>query len=222
MKRIGLFFLSVLLQGCANQIAVNKNYDYTKVSKIAVIGFSGLKEYPGVGTAMANEFNYALLNCGFNVVERENLNQILGEQSFSQSGAVAQKDIKSLGKLIGADLVVAGIVEKFKDEGSREISYSVESLDRGAVPVYTGISPSQAQSVQEKEIEKGIIAVNFKIIDVETGQIVAAGSDSQSAKTGILARKKVALGLVKKVSDEFKKMAEQQKAEREKGQAIRK
>jgi curli biogenesis system outer membrane secretion channel CsgG len=175
-----------------------------------VVGFSGLKEYPSVGAAMANEFNYALLNYGFNVVERENLTRVMGEQSFSQSGAVEQPDVKGLGKLLGADLVIVGIVEKFKDEGAREISYSVQSLDSGGVSAYTGVSPSQVQSVGKKEIKKAVISVNFKIIDVETGQIVVAGSDGGTSKTGILARKKIALGLVKKVSSEFKKMMSQQ------------
>ena len=50
------------------------------------------------------------------LVERENINQVLKEVAYQQSGAVDEKDASRLGKQLGADLVCITVAHKQKEQ----------------------------------------------------------------------------------------------------------
>ena len=217
MKKIPLGFALILLTwtGCANKIAINKNVAFEKIKKIAVLGFSTLDDSPGLGTTVANEFNFALLKYGFTVVERSYIQQILQEQNLTLSGAVSAKDLKDFGNLIGTDAVILGAIERFKPEESNTIYYpdvQQEYSDKHKSSGYQlGTVKSLSRTSNAYKYQQSSLSVSFRMVDVVTGEIIAAGSDSVEADTGITSAKQLALVLVKRLKKNIHSVIKKQK-----------
>lgn len=196
------FLLCAALAGCAPIIALNQSYDVQKVRKVAVLGISGLQDFPFLGTAVYNEFNFALLQNGFNAVEPSFIQQTLADQKLEKTEAVDVDAIRRLGKVMGTDAVLIGSVEKFKPEGKPEVFTPSAAPSAKAGSYELADVPAQPKPVSGK-IEKAVIAVAFRMIDVNTGEIVASGSDSAKGSDGLQAAKNVARGLVKQLRKHF-------------------
>ncbi len=109
----------------------------------------------------------------FQVLERKELEAVLSEQDLGASGRVNPKTAAKLGKIKGARYLVAGTVSAF-EEGT--------SGQSGGVSVF-------GLSVGGKK-EKAYMAVDLKVIDTDTGEIVdartvEATSESTGTRVGI-------------------------------------
>jgi len=189
-----------LLQSCASTLALNKNYDLTRIKKLAVLDFSGVRKYPTIGQIVANKFNFAMLKHGFNVVERTYIDKIMSEHKLELTGVTQMEGMMKIGKFLGADAIIVGAVDRFKPENTLKVYMSErESAERGASDSYSEIETSG------KKYKKASIAVNFRMVDVKTGIIIVAGSDDAEGKTMVKASQKVSLQLIKKLSDAVEK-----------------
>ncbi|MDX2441462.1 MAG: CsgG/HfaB family protein, partial [Desulfobacterales bacterium] len=84
--------------------------------KIAVMEFKSLN--PGtkntsLGSMIAEMFTTEVVNNNsFKIVEREQLNKVLGELQIGQSGVLDTTNAQKLGKILGAGAIIAGSVMK--------------------------------------------------------------------------------------------------------------
>jgi TolB-like protein len=80
---------------------------------VAVVDFRALGVPGEFGEAVAENFRNALAHLKrFTIVERGQIQQALKEQAFGQSGLVDAKQAQTLGRLLGARIIVVGSVTK--------------------------------------------------------------------------------------------------------------
>jgi len=109
----------------------------------------------------------------FQVLERKELEAVMSEQDLGASGRINPKTAAKIGKLKGAKYLVAGTVSAF-EEGTKG--------QGGGVSVF-GLSVGGSKS-------KAYMAVDLKVIDTDTGEIVnartvEATSESTSQRVGV-------------------------------------
>jgi curli biogenesis system outer membrane secretion channel CsgG len=111
----------------------------------------------------------------FQVLERKELEAVIGEQDLGASGRVDPKTAAKIGKLKGAKYLVAATVSAFEEgTGGKGMGVSVMGLSVGG------------------KKERAYMAVDLKVIDTTTGEIVEARtveatSESTSTRLGVSA-----------------------------------
>lgn len=100
----------------------------------------------------------------FQVLERKEINAVLSEQDLSASGRVSQSTLVKMRKIKGAKYLIAGTVSAFEKTSAK-----------GGKVRYKGLSVGGKK-------EKSYIAVDVKVIDAETGEIVDARTIEATAK----------------------------------------
>jgi len=122
-----------------------------------------------LGRAAADQLVTQLVQSGkFSVVERDKLDLVLKEQALSASGAIDPKTAIRLGKLLGVQLILTGSITKF-------------SIKRHGA----GIGPIRAQLGQAQS------ALDVRLIDTSTGEIVLVASGEGEKKFGGAAFKNI-------------------------------
>ncbi|MCS7311336.1 MAG: hypothetical protein NZ742_00235 [Acidobacteria bacterium] len=122
-----------------------------------------------LGRAAADEIVTQLVRSGkFSVIERDKLELVLKEQALSASGAIDPRTAVRLGKLLGVQLILTGSITKF-------------SIKRHGA----GIGPLRAQIGQAQS------ALDVRLIDTSTGEIVLAASGEGEKKFGGAAFKNI-------------------------------
>jgi curli biogenesis system outer membrane secretion channel CsgG len=100
----------------------------------------------------------------FQVLERKEIGAVFSEQELSASGRVSQATLVKMKNIKGAKYLIAGTVSAFEESGSK-----------GGKVRFKGISLGGSKT-------KTYIAVDVKIIDTETGEIVDARTIEGNAK----------------------------------------
>lgn len=103
----------------------------------------------------------------FSVLERKEIDAVIGEQNLGASGRVDSQFKSRMGKLKGAQYLVAATVSAFEEETS--------GTDGGIT--IKGISLGGKR-------DKAYMAVDLKVIDVETGEIADVRTVEATAKSG--------------------------------------
>jgi len=93
------------------------------------------------------------------VLEREQLGEVLKEQDLGESGRIKKGTEAKIGEIYGADLIITAAVTEF-DTGTKGLAGGTKVL---GVTVGGGV-------------KKAHIAIDIRIIDANTSQIVAATS----------------------------------------------
>jgi TolB-like protein len=128
-------------------------YDTLKDKKITVYSFSSLsgEEVPE-GKQIADRLTESLINRGdLTIVEREQLDRILGSQSVEMTGMVDPDLAAKPGKMLPVDVAIYGTIVQ-KDEGG-EISVKVVDIHTGRIYLATTVSyaPEKGFSYQENQ-----------------------------------------------------------------------
>jgi curli biogenesis system outer membrane secretion channel CsgG len=159
MKRL----LLLLIIGSLLFVCTSPAWAASKKIKVAVMNFRNDSQWrywgEGLGQAANNEFVTQLDRTGhFTLIEREQLQAILGEQSLGASGAVAQSTAAKIGKLTGAQLIMTGSIT----------SFSIKK--QGGSFMGVGAAKGKAES-----------KLDVRFIDTTTGETVltAVGSGSK-------------------------------------------
>jgi curli biogenesis system outer membrane secretion channel CsgG len=105
----------------------------------------------------------------FTVLERKEIDAVLNEQDLSASDRVSSKTKVQMKKLKGAQYLVAGTVSAYEDDVAGQ---------KAAVR-FKGLSLGGGKN-------KAYIAVDLKVIDTETGEIVDARTIEANAKGSAL------------------------------------
>jgi curli biogenesis system outer membrane secretion channel CsgG len=105
----------------------------------------------------------------FQVLERKEIDAVLGEQDLGASGRIDSKTKAKIGKIKGAKYLVAGTVSSFQEQTSGS---------GGGISV-------MGFSVGGKS-DKAYMAVDLKVIDTTTGEIVDARTvEASSSSSGL-------------------------------------
>lgn len=140
--------------GCAyQQVAIKKGYDFSKIKRVAVVGFSGYSNFRNSGDVVADEFIMQLINKGFSVIERSRIDVLMRERQIRQMDSETAKDI---GKILGVDVIITGSVIKYVEDNKSTV-YNTDSDGR----MTSQITMSEARS-----------EITARMIDVQSGEIV--------------------------------------------------
>jgi len=151
----------------------------TKKLRIAVVDFEdktnqtfyygGRSKHPGEG--VADMLTTALFKTGrYDVIERDRLGDLLAEQDLGTTGIVTPESAAEVGKVLGVDALVFGVVTEF---GYKE-------RDTGGATNRLGIGVSSTTAV---------IAVDVRIVNSSTGQLLAAENvRKEESKRGLSLR----------------------------------
>jgi curli biogenesis system outer membrane secretion channel CsgG len=123
-----------------------------------------------VGRDMADMLANELMGTKkFSVVERQKINAVIAEQNLAASGRVRKGSGASTGQLTGAQYLVTGTVT----------SYSEDVASTGGGLSFKGISLGGSKG-------KAYIAVDLRVIDTTTGEVVDSRTvEANSSKGGL-------------------------------------
>ncbi|MBN2400023.1 MAG: CsgG/HfaB family protein [Candidatus Aminicenantes bacterium] len=171
MKKIVLTLLlaAVLLAGLTQPLAAKGD----KI-RIGVLRFTNQTRASWWNSQVSNELSDMLAaelvsTKSFSVLERKEIDAVLDEQDLSASDRVSARTKVKMKKLKGAQYLIAGTVSAYE-----------ENVKGGGAGVRVGpVSLGGAK-------EKAYIAVDVKVIDTETGEIVDARTIEATAKGSAL------------------------------------
>jgi curli biogenesis system outer membrane secretion channel CsgG len=120
-----------------------------------------------IGEGLAEMLTTELTKTGrFIVLERGALSDVVGEQGLGQTGLVRQETAARTGQMIGAQVIVRGAVTEF----SQRVSGAA-----GSVSTRSGGGGAGA--------ETAYVAIDIRLIDAATGQIIASQNATGLAPT---------------------------------------
>lgn len=224
MKKIlmSLFCLVLFGAGCTPKTVISQSYDFEQMDRIGIMGFaSAYSDLNGV----ENLFAKYLIEAGFKVVERAQLDQVLREHNISVSGYLSAETTRKIGKILGVDVLLIGEVTSYtptrtelamvatrRTETRPVYSQSIMQLPDGTYAAYTrnvGTQYKHRTDVTPRQYtinaQVGIIA---KLVDVETAEIVWIGSLSDESSSALDAADYIAHSLVKSFTKELAKLQE--------------
>ncbi len=109
-----------------------------------------------LGSSASDILTTELFKTGaFIMVEREQLQKVLGEQALGQSGAVNPATAAQAGKILGLNAIVTGSISQF--------GVKTEGKDYG---------------VYKQKVQKAECTVDVRVVDTTTGQLLFADSGS--------------------------------------------
>lgn len=164
MKRFVMVLL-VLVACCSTAFAEGK-------PRIGVLRFTNNSHaswwHGGTGSELQDMLIAELAATeAFSILERKELDSVIGELKLGESGLVDQRTKRELGKLKGAQYLIAGTVSSFElnttgsDAGISVMGFSVGGKKQTAS-----------------------LSVDVKLIDVETGEIVEARTIEANSSGG--------------------------------------
>jgi curli biogenesis system outer membrane secretion channel CsgG len=124
--------------------------------RVGVVDFMNKTSYGAgrLGTSASDILTTELFKTGaFIIVERAQLQQLIGEQTLGQTGVVSGETAAQAGKVLGLNALVSGSVSQF------------------------GVSTSGADyGVYKQKVQTAKCAVDVRVIDTSTGQLLFADS----------------------------------------------
>ena len=166
--------------------------DLPGVKEIAIADFQGQERS---GSQIATLVQSMLMDVRhYDILERDKLRSILDEQNLGMAGIVDDATAVEVGRLLGVDALVFGEVTRYEIEPDQKITRQVKER-RGTGKFHwveekdrkTGKTKKVKKEIMEEVyvpkthwVRKGTVAINFRVVDVETGRLLAAHSDSRS------------------------------------------
>lgn len=162
------------------------------IKEIAVADFQGAKRS---GSQIATLTQSMLMDAQyFEIMERDKLRRVLEEQNLGMSGVVDEATAAQVGKLLGVDALIFGEVTTYRVEPDKEVTKMVK--ERRGTGKYQEVEEKDKKTGKVKKVKKeiyeevyvpkkhwvreGTVAINFRVVEVETGRLLAAHSESKS------------------------------------------
>ncbi|MCK5145236.1 hypothetical protein KAR48_00685 [bacterium] len=193
-----MLIVTILVGGCGSSakisVAVRKPaaLDLPGVKEIAVVDFKGVNRS---GSQVATMLQSMLLKSQhFDIMEREKISSVLDEQNMGMAGIIDESTASEVGALLGVDAMVFGDVATYKVEADQIFKRKVKEKRRTGK--YRTVNKKdkktgKVKKVKEEIIEevfierdyyvrKGTVGINFRIVSVKSGKLLAAHSESKS------------------------------------------
>jgi curli biogenesis system outer membrane secretion channel CsgG len=152
-----LLFLALFVSSCAVQSVVLKpDYDFKKIKRVAVIEFRDAAYYPNSGAMASEMFTKYLLKTGYNVIERDEIQTLMREHDLSLAGVLNREQVKEFGKICGVDAIITGSIPT-------------------AIPERVYYEGGNSHFIAAQ------VGLTCRMIDVETGEVLWAGSNTYDA-----------------------------------------
>ena len=194
--------LTFLLGACATaDVAINRSFDFRRIQRVAVIGFSDYHQRAGSGEIVTGAFEQSLLEAGYDLVERAQVAQVLQERKLT--GRLDPKTATVVGKLLGVDALLFGRITDLAEP--RETVVKMDVVDEHSDPVYLRRNKRVRQGNEWVEAQEDVISgykttrvvrkeprvytvdgrlgLSARMVYVGTGEVVWSGSDSTRALT---------------------------------------
>jgi len=166
------------------------------VKEIAIVDFHG---HDRSGSQIATLVQSKLMKTEhYDILERDKLRRVLEEQNLGLAGIVDEATAVEVGRLLGVDALIFGEVTTYElerdERGVEKVSRKVgtgkyEWVDQKNI--FTGKTKKVKREImktvlvdQHYRIRRGTVAINFRVVGVKTGQLLAAHSDSKSYNSG--------------------------------------
>jgi curli biogenesis system outer membrane secretion channel CsgG len=107
------------------------------------------------------------------VVDRAKLQQVMAEQDFNQSNRVKQGAGARVGRISGADAILAGDIIIFGRDDKKK---------SGAVAAATAYCKFCGALGAGKKDDKAVVAITYRLIDAETTEVIATGEARGESK----------------------------------------
>ena len=196
-----------MLCGCsARHSAISSTYDFSRLRRIAVTGFSE-SSLPLSGAE--DMVTRALLEKGFSVVERAELDKIVKEQKISAQGYLSADTARELGKLMGVDGFLMGRISSYTPEKEDVVMIEATStrMETGVPrhdtrgpddrrppppPGQAPPGPSATLTTTTKRIphvytKYAQVGLTMRLVDTQTGEVAWAGSYTTEGVNGAAA-----------------------------------
>jgi hypothetical protein len=199
--RIPRLVLAALLAlgACATaNVAVKSSFDFSKIKRVAVVGFSDYPGRPGSGEILSGAFEQGLLAAGYELAERAQIDKVLRESRLAASDPRAAKEI---GRVLHVDALLFGRITDFR--GEREILTEQDVVDTHQDPIYarrtkrvrnadgsigtteeTELTGYRTTRVVRREprtvMQYGRLGVSARLVYVPTQDVLWSGSDVSS------------------------------------------
>ncbi len=117
----------IFIGGCAaGKSTARADYDFSKISKIAVVDVLGPLGNEGAKNQVADMLTMELLQKGYAPIERSQVQNILSEQKFQHDANMTSEiDAVEVGKILNVPTIMIVNVSKFTED----ISLSIKMLD---------------------------------------------------------------------------------------------
>ena len=210
---------AVCLAGCTPKTVISQSYNFDQMNRIGIMSFTS--PYSGL-SGVENLFAKYLIESGFKVVERAQLDQVLEEHNIAVSGYLSPATTKKIGEILGVDVLLVGEVTSYTP--TRKEMAIVSSRRTEARPVYAqtvvpgpnGRPTAQMQQIgttyhQSTDVHPSEYTINAqvgviaKLVDVQTAEIIWIGSLSQESSSALNAADDIARRLVKSFTKELSK-----------------
>ncbi len=193
MLSICLFF-SCAAPKVELQVRRPAEVDMSHYRKIAVADFRG-PEHSGsqaasILTSEVHETGY------FDIFERREMERILDEQDFAVSGLVDDTTAVEIGRILGVSALIFGDVTSYNAEdqqGTEKVKKQVwtgayEKDKDGNIVEEKGLFGTKHRKKIFRErfvdqpyvVRSATVGINFRVVDVKTGHLVAVKSESSS------------------------------------------
>jgi len=165
MKKFGVLFLFVFL------LIAGLSLSAEEAPRIGVLRFTNQTSAgwwsASVGDELSDMLTSELVSMeSFDVLERKEINAVLSEQDLGESGRIDPETKAQLRKIKGARYLIAGTVSSYEENTSGgEGGISFKGIGLGG------------------KKDKAYIAVDVKVIDTTTGQIVDAKTIEANASS---------------------------------------
>ena len=123
---------------------------------------------------------------GASVYSREDLNKVMAEQKLQQSGLMDENTLVQVGKLAGVRYIITGsidsVTQEYKDytQAANSATQNNQRNDLGSMLLKTAINMGASAASGMKITTK----VTIKVIDVQTGKIVASQQLEETKNIG--------------------------------------
>jgi len=170
-------------------IFVSPQYNPASIHTVAVLGFTDYPGASGSGQMVSQIFEPYLLPLGYNLIERQQVQSVLQEQSFDLSGAVDMATAQQVGKLLGADALVMGSLTYFTDTNQQTVM--VDMPQEHARPIFgptgkgrvgiVGMNTWQTNNiVPQTETTPAEVGISVRMVSVATGEVLWTGTVSST------------------------------------------
>ncbi|MBN1780514.1 tetratricopeptide repeat protein [bacterium] len=205
--KITRLFLSVplilaLMSACSSTSRVNvqvmkpAEIHLQGIHQMAVVDFQGPERS---GSQVATTLQSLLLQKKqYTLIERDKLKQVLEEQNLAMTGVVDEASAVEIGRILGVDAMIFGEVTQYqveRDENGVEKVSKKEGTGKYEWVEQKNIFTGKKQKVKKEimktvlvdqhyKVRRGTVAINFRVVNVETGVLLAVHSDSKSYDSG--------------------------------------
>lgn len=94
-------------------VLISPQFDISKHQKVAVMKFSGDPNFDTALNHASDVFSAKLMEMGFTVVERSQLQKVVDELKLSSSGLLTRDDVSRIGRLLNINMLVMGTTDSF-------------------------------------------------------------------------------------------------------------